>query len=348
MKLTNTLIALAFAGAAACGGDDAGDGDIAAYSVTGTVVDFETGEPISGSASINTDGLEPPPTISVTGADFTLEGVPPFSVFHILAGSPPSYRATYSVATEVTDRDIDGVIAEIVSEAYVADLAGAFGVDAAAGTGVVLAQVVDDAGEPIAGIPAAAFDVGPGVAGPFFLDADRLADPGANATSASGYVVLFDVPPGLYAVGAVAGSGFTMVMPESPSAATAATLAKVVVNDGEAPDLPVDVSFSADVAPIFLARGCVNCHDGGGIGKDLGGLHLNGAPDKMYKELATEISEIHQIIRVDLETPENSLMLTMPSREDPPDAHPNVTFASSADPDYQTILAWIQEGALNN
>ncbi len=47
-------------------------------------------------------------------------------------------------------------------------------------------------------------------------------------------------------------------------------------------------------------------------------------------------------------TPDTSLVLTMPSREQPPDRHPNVTFTSPFDPDYQLIRAWIAEGALQN
>lgn len=44
-------------------------------------------------------------------------------------------------------------------------------------------------------------------------------------------------------------------------------------------------------------------------------------------------------------TPETSLVLTMPSRETPPDAHPNVTFTGPLDPDYLLLLVWIREGA---
>jgi hypothetical protein len=46
--------------------------------------------------------------------------------------------------------------------------------------------------------------------------------------------------------------------------------------------------------------------------------------------------------------PETSLLLTMPSREDPPDRHPNVTFTSTLDRDYQLIRVWIAEGARQN
>ena len=43
-----------------------------------------------------------------------------------------------------------------------------------------------------------------------------------------------------------------------------------------------------------------------------------------------------------------SQLLTYPSREDPPDRHPNVTFTSPLDPDYLKILVWIREGAKDN
>ena len=38
----------------------------------------------------------------------------------------------------------------------------------------------------------------------------------------------------------------------------------------------------------------------------------------------------------------------MPSFEPEPDAHPNATFTSNADPDYLILLAWIKEGAMQN
>ena len=49
-----------------------------------------------------------------------------------------------------------------------------------------------------------------------------------------------------------------------------------------------------------------------------------------------------------LAAPETSKVLTMPSYESPPDAHPNVTFTGPQDPDYLKILVWIREGAKQN
>ena len=53
-------------------------------------------------------------------------------------------------------------------------------------------------------------------------------------------------------------------------------------------------------------------------------------------------------LRVQVATPEKSLVLTMPSAENPPDSHPNITFTGPEDADYLKLLVWIREGAKNN
>ena len=107
--------------------------------------------------------------------------------------------------------------------------------------------------------------------------------------------------------------------------------------------MPTNVSFSTQVFPIFSARGCVACHSGGGPGKDLGGLMLDGGANLAYKELTME-----NPLRANKSMPEKSLVLTMPSAESPSDGHPNVTFTGPQDPDYLKILVWIREGAKQN
>jgi hypothetical protein len=349
---TCTILALllgACGGSDPAGGDGDGDGDgIPSYSVSGTAVDFAGGDAIAGQATVGTSGLTPPPTVSVTGADFTIDGVPPHSLFNPLVGAPPDYRNTYGAAIEVLEADVDGVIVEAVSESYLASLVEAFAVDPSGAKGVLLAQTIDDQGDPLAGIPAEAFTVdGSGFVGPFFLDADRAPAPALDQTSASGWVVFFDVDPGLVAVAAAADSGYTMTMSSSPIAAAAATLATVEVVDGEVVT-PTGVSFSRDVVPIFQARGCTACHSGGGIGKDLGGLMLDSGVNKTFTELTTEISPNMGTTRVNLADPEASLVLRFPSAESPPDDHPNVTFTGPTDTDYLIILGWITEGAQQN
>jgi hypothetical protein len=125
--------------------------------------------------------------------------------------------------------------------------------------------------------------------------------------------------------------------PLAPDAALSAT------GDGSAVVLPTNVSFATQIVPLFETRGCVACHSGNGPGKDLGGLQLDGGIPKIYSELVQESP-----LRVQVAMPEKSLVLTMPSAENPPDAHPVVAFASASDPDYLRLLVWIREGAKNN
>jgi hypothetical protein len=320
------------------------------YDVSGLVVDFITGEPaVSEIAAVTTVGLTPPPRTSVTGAEFTIHEVPPFSVFHILAASPPGYRNTYSMAVEVVEADVTGVEARVVSEEFLASLEEAFSIEPAAGTGVLIARAVDETGAGLAGIPGSAFVVNNflPVEGPFFLGESFEPLPGASATSASGLAVFYGVAPGLVTVRAESDSGYSMVMPLTPTAATAVTIATIEVSEGRL-SVPTGVSFLEDVMPIFARRGCDACHSEGEIGSVIGGLELDGEAAAVYLEITEEISAKNGVIRVDTEDPPASLLLTLPGPEDPPDAHPNVTFASTSDPDYLTILGWITDGAADN
>jgi hypothetical protein len=116
------------------------------------------------------------------------------------------------------------------------------------------------------------------------------------------------------------------------------------------PPAPMDagpiISFSQDVVPIFGKRLCDQCHSEDAPGADLGGLSLNGSPNHIYKQVAVNLSPNFNTTRVDLKDPEKSLLLTMPGPE--VDKHPVVVFTSPADPDYQTILEWIRQGAKPN
>jgi hypothetical protein len=343
--------------AAACGGAqesdpvdgvDAWPDEIASYTVTGTVNDFATNAPVDAQATVTTSSLTPPPTVSVSGSSFEIQDVPPHSVFHALAGAPPTYRNTYGAAIEVLEDDVSGIALSVVSEAYLGDLVAALGADASTG-GILFARAVDDQGNGRAGVAADSFEIDDAapVSGPYFLDANMRPDPLLTETSESGWAVFFQVEAGLATVNAAADSGYTMVMSASPVAPATVTLSVVVVSDGPAV-LPSNVSFSQDVVPVFEMRGCVSCHSGNGIGKDLGNLMLDGGDNKIFKETTEELSPSYGVSRVNLEDPAASLLLTMPSAEDPPDTHPNVTFFGDQDPDFLTIMVWIQEGALDN
>jgi hypothetical protein len=230
----------------------------------------------------------------------------------------------------------------VVSDAFIASLASGFGVTPSATKGIVLLHLVDAAGQPAAGVAATNFTIA-GTNGPHFLDAAMMPAAAASTSSSSGWVVFFDVPPGVIGLSQGVSVSVTIDMPALPAAGNVVTIADGKVTAG-APVLPSNVSFSRQIVPIFSARGCVNCHSGGGIGKDQGNLTLAGSSNLIYKELVEERPNT----RVRVAAPETSLVLTMPSAEVPPDAHPNVTFTGPRDPDYLKLLVWIREGAKQN
>jgi hypothetical protein len=312
-----------------------------ARTIEGTVVDFETAQVIAGAASVSTSGLVPAPSIASQGAAFTIRGVPNNSTFQILA-SAPVYRGTFSEAVIVETDDLRGVIAPVVSEAFLMELAVGFGITPTAARGVLLARVVDGSGQPKAGVAKSNFLLDASVSGPFFLDANRQPAPAAAATTASGWAIWFEVSPGLATLDTSPTTTATLDMAVSPISPATVTLAMIRATDGVLV-LPSNVSFRNHVVPIFSARGCISCHSAGGPGRDLGGLSLDSSASIIYRELTEE-----DPLRVQPLMAEQSQLLTFPSREDPPDRHPNVTFTSPRDPDYLKLLVWIREGAKNN
>lgn len=96
------------------------------------------------------------------------------------------------------------------------------------------------------------------------------------------------------------------------------------------------VSYASDVHPIWAAKSCTNCHPSSG------NMDLSGTAAQTWAQVTNG--------RVDAGTPANSLILTKPL--DPGAGGVNhgggIFFNSTSDPDYQTILTWIQQGAQNN
>lgn len=308
-------------------------------SVQGQVVDFQTGAPVDAITDITISGLSPLPQVTRQGATFTLGDVPANSVFGMLV-AVPAHHSTYS-QVEVIASAVDGLKVPAVSDAFVAALASGFGVTPSASGGIVLLHLVDATGKSAAGVAGTNFTIA-GTNGPHFLDANMMAAT-ATASTSSGWVVFFDVPPGLVGLSQGVNVAVTVDMPSLTVAASVVTLAEGKVTAG-APVVPSNVSFAGQIVPIFSARGCSACHSGGGIGKDRGNLTLAGSANLVYKELVEERPNT----RVMVAAPEKSLVLTMPSAEVPPDAHPNVTFTGPRDPDYLKLLVWIREGARQN
>jgi hypothetical protein len=336
--LTTTAIGCSFGGSSGDKPEPLGG----SLTVTGDVVDFQTREAVASSVSVSSSGITPPPTISTKGSEFTLTDVPEHSIFQLLA-SASEYSPTFSEVIEVTDQDLDGVKAPAIKASYIEAIATAFGITPTATKGIVIVKLVDRDGKARAGIAASQLVLASAAKGPYFLDAQGNPAVGAQMTTMSGYAVWFEVAPGAAQAAQTAAATVTVNMPASPVAAASVTLATAVVIDGAAPALPKNVSLSGDVMPIFTNRGCLGCHGASGPGSDLGGLDLNGGANKVFGELVTE----RPGIRINTTTPEASLFLTKPLREEPPN-HPTAIFQNTLDADYLKILVWIKEGAKNN
>ncbi len=314
--------------------------DSGAVTVQGQVVDFQTGMAVDTTTDVTVSGLIPPPQVDRQGASFTLAGVLENSAFEVLA-TAPMHRPTYSPVVVATS-GIDGLKAPVVGDAFITDLATAFSVAPSPSSGIVLLHLVDATGRPQSGVAGSDFAIASST-GPRFLDGNLKAAVTATASSTSGWAVFFNVPVGLVGLSQGSSSATTIDMPTLPSAAGMVTIAEGKVTLG-APVLPSNVSFSAQIVPIFSARGCVACHAADGPGKAQGGLTLAGGDNLIYKNLVLDMPGI----RVNLAMPEKSLVLTMPSAETPPDAHPTIVFAGPRDPDYLKLLVWIREGAKQN
>ncbi|MCP4573452.1 MAG: hypothetical protein GY838_13935 [bacterium] len=103
-----------------------------------------------------------------------------------------------------------------------------------------------------------------------------------------------------------------------------------------------EASFAANVAPVFTTKGCDNlsCH-GGGL---RGSFELSPFDDK---DIAFDFEQVER--QINPRNPAGSSILTKPlapagggaAHTAPSDVY---GFMTTADPDYQAILAWIQAG----
>ena len=90
-------------------------------------------------------------------------------------------------------------------------------------------------------------------------------------------------------------------------------------------EVPIEVSYSADVQPIFSVK-CIDCHKGS-LSPDL-------RPDVSHEELTNG-----KKVYVDTINPPNSLLMQkLYGSHD----------ARATESEKQTILVWIEGGALNN
>jgi hypothetical protein len=366
------VLALSF-GAAACvgnappsGGDDvdAGGGDVdgspdpALLSVSGKTLDYFTGAPLE-SVTLATEGMTPAASGSsdATG-NYELE-VPPGSVFYASA-TRANYRPTRSAPIRVAGDSLAMTDLTVVSVNDSRRQYASLGLTPTAGRAVLFGLLLRNNGMPLEGIPLTDIKLvdaqqAPVGLGPYFFgeNGDLVSNLTLDVSTAFGgkaRVGFLDVPPGTYtlAVTYTAGTGGGGGTPEIrtyevpvEAVADGATLAQTGGGDDDMTPPAGARSFTTDVLPRLQKAangglGCANCHTAGGVAAIL-------QYDLPVADAYAAIMGIPGVVNPP-ETAEQSLLLSKPLYEDPPN-HPNATFLTTLDPDYVVILEWIQQGA---
>lgn len=123
---------------------------------------------------------------------------------------------------------------------------------------------------------------------------------------------------------------------------------------------PLDlVDFSTQIYPLFTQLGCVNCHYEGGPGavNNNGYYAIYGGPEVTPEEVHQNlvgpgtnctVTDYVGNYRVCVNDPAASRLLHRPLLQDPPNGHPNSSFADEYDPNYVLVKAWIEQGAQYN
>lgn len=331
-----------------------------ALNVTGMVMDYFTGDALAA-ASINTEGLNPALTATseTTGA-YSLADVPPGSTFYASAVYGDNYYLTRNEPIVVVDQSVPDSNLYVLSMADVQRQYATVNMAMTTGTAPMsIADLRKNNGDPMIGIPAAGVTLldalqQPVGDGPYFFaqtgDIATTALEPASADYGKGARVAFlNVPPGDYtlAVNYLDGQGNPQVM-QSPVHAVADGISLILSGGqgvggggGGGGPSPTALSFRNDIYPVLQKASlggiaCANCHTAGGLGAV---LPFDGTADDVYAAIMARPGV------VDLQVPVNSMLLSKPLYEDPPN-HPNATFLTTDDPYYVLILTWIGQGAL--
>jgi len=314
--------------------------------VTGTARDYWTDEPLAD-IEIATDGIDPRVSASSDGAGlFTLVNLPATSAFYVRTSRASGYRVTVNAPVFVVDESVTQDL-YVVSEADANRQHTSAGLAVAADTGIIIADMLRADDTPMAGVVAANITLtdmdGAAVGvGPYFLGAVGDIDGALTETTAFGArarVVFLNVPAGFATLTAIDDVDGTVAIDALVRADGAHLLE--LGGAGDDPPVPAAPKFGIDVYPILQSAskggsGCGNCHRTGG-------------PAQIFRfddeSAAVYTSVMARAGVVDLDAPALSSLLTAPLYDDPPD-HPNATWLDTAAGDYQTILLWIQQGAM--
>ena len=314
----------------------------------GLVKDYFTGDALAN-AELVTEGIRP--TIRATSSgtgEYELRDVPPNGVFYVRASRGEAYLETKSDLRA-------GVDSPAVRDLFVVSGGDAQRFHATAGiemhplTSVVIADVRRPNGQPLEGVPREDFAlvdrVGAPAAGePYFLGPTGGIDltlPTSTSFGGRSRAVFLNVPAGTFTVTARAldeQGQPTLSQALVSTSQGGVTLVTVGLTD-DAVD-HADLGFDPRVYRILQraslgGMGCANCHTQGGIAE--------------YLSFDAPVGDVYDVLLsrpdvVNLLSPVESLLLTKPLFEDPPN-HPSATWLTGEDAGYRMVLAWIAQGA---
>jgi mono/diheme cytochrome c family protein len=314
--------------------------------LSGEVKGWFSLEAVNG-VTLSTVGTDPVITGAADGpqGSYGLE-VPVAGIFWIKAAKP-GYPSTYEYV-RMPQGDYPNKTAYIISDEQLAAMAAAYGKTVNPACGTVLAEVKNPQNQGQKDITALTL-LGVSYEGPYFLGPQNQAAADRTYSSASGRALFFNVcdtggqvaSPGAIAQLTVDQPGYPVQAPAFLNIyAGGATRGVVVVEpNGVVVEPPPDdiIDFKDEIYPIFVQQACAACHAPGGAAAG-SGLYFDGPAENVYAALR----EGNQ--RVNLQYPADSLVLSKPLYEEPPN-HPNASFPSVNYPDYQTIYRWINQGA---
>ena len=342
-------------------GGGSGDGGVTtSQAMAGKAMDYFGGVALQDT-TITTDGIDPPAmTTSAADGAYSLD-IAVGSKFYVTA-THTSYRATRNPPLAMADMPLAQDV-YAMSEQDVKNQYTILGKTPTAGTAFFTAELLRNNGTPLEGIPLANITLldannqpVPGVIGPYFYGSAGVVDPALATATAYGTpphsrVAFFDVPPGTFTMRVVYQNGMaqdvtsdTLFSASADGATLTAMGAMAGGGGGGGGMMPADPKFAADIYPRLQKAaagglGCANCHTANG---PAAALKYDDPADVVLANMKAAPGVI------DLATPANSLLLTMPLYELPPTPqnHPNATFLDTNDQDYKLILLWIQKGAL--
>ena len=340
-------VSLSLLTSVSCGGGGEEEEDTT-YNVTGTVIDYSTGQALSGTATITTEGIDPAPTIAIDGAKFTISEVPKNTTFTLVIGNNTEHQTKHTVMVGTANATIDPVH---VPQSYIDDLAGDVAVTPSLNQGIVIVQVVDLQGNPESGVGREQFDILGDLDADdiYFIDSDGTLNDGLDETQDNGKFVLFNVPPGSLEIAAVDLAKDKITFEATVTAGTT-VVADLVFEP---------FSFAAHIVPFFSR--CSGCHRERTPERDpAANMSLVGTPSEIHGELMADATEPGERVNTSNGQAATSLLLRKPlspNEDGVPDdgiddgglPHTGGTHYSGLnDTMYRTILAWIVDGAPNN